>query len=109
VTLRDVVVAALLVLGVSLQLLACLGLVAIRDSFGRIHYLAPAGFGVILIAVAILVEESFSIIGDKALATAAVVLVSGPVLAHATARSARTRRLGSWKERDAGEVERVPR
>jgi monovalent cation/proton antiporter MnhG/PhaG subunit len=106
---RDVVVAVLLVLGVGLQLLACLGLVAMRDSFARIHYVAPAGFGVVAIVAAILVEESFSIIGDKAIVTAAVVLLSGPVLAHVTARSARTRRLGSWKSRRPDEVERVPR
>jgi monovalent cation/proton antiporter MnhG/PhaG subunit len=106
---RDVVVAVLLVLGVGLQLLACLGLVVMRDSFARIHYVAPAGFGVIAVAAAVLVEESFSTIGDKAIATAAVVLLSGPVLAHVTARSARTRRLGSWKSRRPDEVERVPR
>jgi multisubunit Na+/H+ antiporter MnhG subunit len=109
VSFREVVVAALLVLGVGLQLLACLGLVTMRDSLSRIHYVAPAGFGVIAIAAAILVEESFSIIGDKALATAGVVLLSGPVLAHVTVRSVRTRQLGSWEDRRPGEVERVPR
>jgi len=109
VTFKEVVVAILLVLGVALQLLACLGLVVMRDSFARLHYLAPAGFGVVAIAAAILVEESFSVIGDKAIATAAVVLLTGPVLAHVTARSARIRRLGDWKEQRSGEVERVPR
>jgi len=109
VTLREVVVAVLLVLGVALQLLACLGLIVMRDSFARLHYLAPAGFGVVAIAGAILVEESFSVIGDKAIATAAVVLLTGPVLAHVTARSARILRLGDWKEQRSGEVERVPR
>jgi len=109
VTLREVVVAVLLVLGVALQLLACLGLIVMRDSFARLHYLAPAGFGVVAIAAAILVEESFSVIGDKAIATAAVVLLTGPVLAHVTARSARIRRLGDWREQRSGEVERVPR
>ena len=106
-TFREVVVAVLLVLGVALQLFACLGLIVMRDSFARLHYLAPSGFGVVAIAAAILVEESFSVIGDKAIATAAVVLLTGPVLAHVTARSARIRRLGDWKEQRSGEVERV--
>jgi monovalent cation/proton antiporter MnhG/PhaG subunit len=109
VTFREVVVAVLLVLGMALQLLACLGLIVMRDSFARLHYLAPAGFGVVAIAAAILVEESFSVIGDKAIATAAVVLLTGPVLAHVTARSARIRRLGDWREQRSDEVERVPR
>jgi multisubunit Na+/H+ antiporter MnhG subunit len=38
-----------------------------------------------------------------------VVLLTGPVLAHVTARSARIRRLGDWKEQRSGEVERVLR
>jgi multisubunit Na+/H+ antiporter MnhG subunit len=108
-TFKDVVVAILLVLGVALQLLAGLGLVTMRDGFARLHYVAPGGFGVVAIAAAILVEESFAIIGDNAIATAAVLLVSGPVLVHTTARSARARWLGEWSARRSGEVERVRR
>lgn len=108
-TFKDVVVAVLLILGVALQLLAGLGLVTMRDGFARLHYVAPGGFGVVAIAAAILVEESFSIIGDKAIATAAVLLLTGPVLVHVTARSARARRLGEWSARRPGEVERVRR
>jgi multisubunit Na+/H+ antiporter MnhG subunit len=109
VTFKDVVVAILLALGVGLQLLACLGLATMRDTFDRLHYLGPAGFGVAAIAAAIVVEESFSVIGDKAIAAAAAILLTGPVLIHVTARSARTRRLGAWNGRRRGEVERVRR
>jgi multisubunit Na+/H+ antiporter MnhG subunit len=108
-TFKDVVVAILLILGVALQVLAGLGLLTMRDSFARLHYVAPGGFGVAAIAAAILVEESFSIIGDKAVAAAVVLMVSGPVLVHVTARTARIRRLGEWSDRRPGEVERVRR
>jgi multisubunit Na+/H+ antiporter MnhG subunit len=104
---KEVLVAALLILGVALQLLSALGLIAMRETLARVHYLGPAGFGVAAIALAVLVEESFSMIGDKALLTAAVVLVGGPVLAHVTARATRVRRRGAWEIGDEEDVERV--
>ena len=61
------------------------------DAFDRLHYVGLAGYGALLIAIAILIRESWSLIGDKALATAGVLLVIGPVLVHTTARSFRTR------------------
>lgn len=104
---RTLLVAALVALGVGLEALAALGLVAMRDTYARLHYLAAAGFGVAAIAAAIFVEAPFSMIGDKALATAALLLVTGPVLVHVTARSARKRRLGDWRVQPEEDVERV--
>lgn len=108
-SVKDVCVGILLVAGVALQLLACLGLVTMRGTFARLHYVGPAGFGVAAIAAAVLVEESFSVIGDKAIVVGVLVLLTGPVLVHTTARSARTRRHGEWSRRGPGEVERVRR
>jgi hypothetical protein len=51
-----------------------------------------------LIGIAVLVRESFSLIGDKALATGFVLLAIGPLLVHTTARSFRTRERGNWRE-----------
>jgi multisubunit Na+/H+ antiporter MnhG subunit len=107
VTLKAVLVAALLVVGVGLQLLAALGLFAVRGTLARIHYLGPAGFGVAAIALAILIEESFSMIGDKALLVAALLLVGGPVLAHVTARASRVHERGEWEIGEGEDVERV--
>lgn len=106
-TVRGVFVAVLLVLGVGLQLLCAVGLLAMRDTFSRLHYVAPGGFGLAAIAAAIVVRQSFSLIGDHALATAAIVLLTGPVLVHVTARTARARRLGDWTIRRGEDVERV--
>jgi monovalent cation/proton antiporter MnhG/PhaG subunit len=88
----------LLILGVALELFAVLGMVVMRDVFDRLHYVGLAGYGALLIAIAILVSESWSLIGDKALATAGLLLLIGPVLVHTTARSFRTRRDGDWRE-----------
>lgn len=106
-TFKDVVVAVLLVLGVGLDLLAVLGVLLMRDNLDRLHYLGPAGFGVALIAAAILVQESFSVVGDEAIVAGAAALFTSPVLVHVTARTERIRRHGHWQLEDGERVDRV--
>lgn len=93
-----VIATVLLGVGVVLELFAVLGVVVMRDAYDRVHYVGVAGYGALLIGISILVRESWSLIGDKALATGAVLVVVGPVLAHTTARSFRTRKRGDWRE-----------
>jgi multisubunit Na+/H+ antiporter MnhG subunit len=88
----------LLVVGVAVELIAVLGVSLMRDVFDRLHYVGLAGFGALLVGTSVLVRESFSLIGDKALFTGAFLALFGPVLVHATARSMRTRQLGDWRE-----------
>ena len=102
----QVIATVLLALGVVLQLFAVLGLSVMRDAFDRLHYVGMAGYGALLIAVAILVRESWSLIGDKALATGALLLLVGPLLVHTTARSLRTRERGEWREGIEREAEK---
>jgi multisubunit Na+/H+ antiporter MnhG subunit len=90
-------VAVLLAGGVVLELLAVLGVSVMRNVFDRLHYVGLAGFGALLIGASILVRESFSLIGDKALATGVLLVLLSPVLVHTTARSFRTRELGDWR------------
>jgi multisubunit Na+/H+ antiporter MnhG subunit len=98
VSWRHVVATVLLIAGGSLQVLAVLGLVVMRDALDRLHYVGLAGYGALLIAVAIVVRESFSLIGDKALLCGGVLVVLGPILVHTTARSLRIREHGDWRE-----------
>ncbi|MBV9006911.1 MAG: monovalent cation/H(+) antiporter subunit G [Solirubrobacterales bacterium] len=93
-----VVATVALIAGVVLDVFAALGLIVMRDAFDRLHYVGLAGYGALLVAVAILVRESWSLIGDKALLTGALLLMIGPVLVHTTARSLRTRECGDWRE-----------
>lgn len=95
--IRDVATGALLWTGAGLELLAVIGVATMRDVYDRLHYVGLASFGALLIGISILVRESWSLIGDKALATGALLVLLGPVLAHATARSMRTRELGDWR------------
>ncbi len=95
---RHAIPTVLLVAGVALEVIAVLGVSVMRDVLDRLHYVGLAGFGALLVAVSILCTESFSLIGDKALVTGALLVVTGPVLVHATARSLRTRALGDWRD-----------
>jgi monovalent cation/proton antiporter MnhG/PhaG subunit len=97
-TTSQIVTTVFLIIGVVLELFAVLGVVVMRNVFDRLHYVGLAGYGALLIAVAILVRESWSLIGDKALATALVLVLVGPLLVHTTARSFRTRERGDWRE-----------
>jgi multisubunit Na+/H+ antiporter MnhG subunit len=100
-----VIATVLLVVGVALEVFAVLGMVVMRDVYDRMHYVGLAGYGALAIGIAILVRESFSIIGDKALATGIVLLLVGPVLVHTTVRSFRTRETGDWSEGIESKVE----
>ena len=90
----SVAVAVLLIAGVAIELLCCIGVLVMRGPYVRLHYTAPAGVGALLIAIAVVVRQGFSLIGNKALLLAAFVLVTAPVLSHVTARAARIRELG---------------
>ncbi len=94
---RHVVASVLLIGGGTLEVLAVIGVAVMRDVYDRLHYVGLAGFGGLLVASAIVVQESFSLIGDKSLATAAVLVLFGPVLVHTTARSLRVREHGDWR------------
>ena len=84
--MREAVATVLLVAGVALELLACAGVLLMRAALDRLHYVGAGAPGALLIAAAIVVRESFSLIGNKAVVVAVLVLVSSPVLTHATAR-----------------------
>jgi len=104
---RGVAVDVLLFAGVAVLLLCALGVLVMGSAYDRLHYASAAVWGALLVALAILVDESWSLIGDKALLTAAALVLCGPVLAHATARSGRIRERGAWspdpvRRREAG-------
>ncbi len=95
--MRAVIATVLLFAGGTLQVVAVVGLVVMRDTYDRLHYVGLAGYGALLIGVAIVVRESFSLIGDKALFTGALLVAGGAVVAHVTARSLRIREHGDWR------------
>lgn len=89
-TARDVLVDLLLGLGVGCQVICCVGVVAMRSAFDRLHY-AAAGttLGPVFIGAAVMVRESVSAAGLETIATVALLFLLNPVLTIATARAAR--------------------
>jgi multisubunit Na+/H+ antiporter MnhG subunit len=90
---RETIAWMLLGAGGVVEVLAVAGVVLMRDALDRLHYVGPSGVATALIAAAILVRESFSLIGIYALLLTAFVVFTGPVLAHITGQAiARSRR-----------------
>ncbi len=104
-TARQVVVNVFLWLGVALVLVSCLGVLAYRSAYDRLHFTAPLNLGAICIAVAVVIHEDFSMVGDKALLIAAFLLGAAPLLSHATGRAARYTERGDWRIGSEEEIE----
>jgi multicomponent Na+:H+ antiporter subunit G len=106
-TPRVVASIALLVIGVGIELACCVGVLVMRGVYDKLHYTAPATtLGAFAIAGAVLLRTSVVQYGIKALLVATALLLTNPVLSHATARAARIRRFGHWTTREDEEVER---
>jgi multicomponent Na+:H+ antiporter subunit G len=96
-----VAVDVLLGLGVAAILLSTVGVLVMRDALDRLHFTAPAAtLAPVCFAAAVLVEEPLSSSGVKAVLVALVIVVTTPVLSHATARAARIRDEGDWTVHD---------
>jgi monovalent cation/proton antiporter MnhG/PhaG subunit len=79
--------------GVAGEVLCCLGILVMRDVYDRLHYaMAATTVPPFLIAAAVLVEEGWGQAGINALVVAVALFLLSPILAHATARVARSRR-----------------
>ena len=94
---QDVAVYVLLGAGVGCEAIACLGVLAMRDTYDRLHYAGPAALGALLIAAAVWAREGPSGIALKATLVAVFVVVASPALAHGTARAARISQTGDWR------------
>ena len=80
----------LLGFGVSLELLCCLGVLVMRTTYDRLHYVAAATtVPAFLILAAVLVREHVSSGGMEAIAAVGLAFLLNPVLVIATARVAR--------------------
>lgn len=91
-----VAIALLLFLGVAVDLLCVLGLVAMRDVFGRLHFVGPASLATMALAAAIILQEGVSQLSVKATLVWILGLLAGPIATHAAARAARVRQFDGW-------------
>jgi multisubunit Na+/H+ antiporter MnhG subunit len=84
---RDAAAAALIGAGVAVELLACAGVARMRTALARLHYTAPGPIAAVLVAAGLVVHDGFSQSAGRGLMLAALLVLSGPPIAHATARA----------------------
>jgi monovalent cation/proton antiporter MnhG/PhaG subunit len=102
---RHIVTEIFLWLGVALNLFAAVGILVMRNAFDRLHFPAVATLGALMIAIAVVVEKSFSLVGDESLLIAAFLVLVSPVLTHATARAIRIDAHGDWRVQESEDIE----
>jgi monovalent cation/proton antiporter MnhG/PhaG subunit len=91
----DILVDVFLVLGVTCQLICCLGVLAMPTVFDRLHFVgAGTTLGPLFIGAAVLVRQTTSSAGIETIATMALIVLLSPVLMLATVRAARRFELG---------------
>jgi monovalent cation/proton antiporter MnhG/PhaG subunit len=85
----NVAVDVLLAAGVGLELLCVLGVVVMRDTFDRLHYVGAATtVPAFLILAAVICREHVSSGGIEAIVAVALMFLLFPILLTATARAA---------------------
>jgi multisubunit Na+/H+ antiporter MnhG subunit len=87
----------LLGLGIALELLACLGILAMQTDHARLHDLSPAALGSVPIAAAVWIDSGPSTVALQATLLAALLLIVSPAQTHATARALRIASRGDWR------------
>jgi multisubunit Na+/H+ antiporter MnhG subunit len=98
----EIAIDVLLVLGTTCQLACCVGVLAGRDAFDKLHYAGAAStLGPILILAAILVRHGLSAPGLETAAAVGLVIAVNPVLVSVTAGAARRVLLGQVGPTDA--------
>jgi monovalent cation/proton antiporter MnhG/PhaG subunit len=104
-SVRHIVTEILLWLGVALNLLAALGMLVMRTAFDRLHFPAVACLGAMFVATAVVVEKSFSLVGDESLLIGVFLVLISPILTHATARAVRIDAHGDWRAQESEHIE----
>ena len=96
----------LLATSVAAALLSCLGIAVMKSQYDRLHFMAPVStICVTGVLMAVVVQDGW---GQAAIKTSLILLalvLTNPVLAHATARAARVRDLGQWQPAQGEKIE----
>ncbi|HSR12446.1 MAG TPA: monovalent cation/H(+) antiporter subunit G [Thermodesulfobacteriota bacterium] len=86
-------VTILLIFSLVAVWLSCLGLLAARNPYARLHFLGSATLlGSLGVAAAVLVQSSSAQSGIKAVLIFLILLFTSPIVSHVTARAVHGRR-----------------
>ncbi len=100
-TALHIAVPALLTVTVTLCWLGAVGMWRMREPVQALHYLSlPASLGVVVLTVAVFLQEGLGQVAFKTALIALVLLGINSVVSHATARAFRFRQLGTGESTD---------
>jgi multisubunit Na+/H+ antiporter MnhG subunit len=96
--IRNVAVDIILAVAVALVLASAVGLLAMRDTYQRVHYLTPLALvAPLLLGLAVLVQSGSTVSSSLTWLALLFVVIAGPFLSHATIRAVRIRQTGDWR------------
>jgi multisubunit Na+/H+ antiporter MnhG subunit len=98
VTVQGTAADVLLGLAVVLVLASSAGILVMRDTYQKLHFLTPlALIAPLLVGLAVLVRSGWSENSSETWLALLFVVIGGPFLTHATIRAARIREKGDWR------------
>jgi multisubunit Na+/H+ antiporter MnhG subunit len=98
VTAQAIVADVLLTLAVVLVLASSVGILVMRDTYQKLHFLTPlALIAPLVVGLAVLVRSGWSENSSETWLALLFVVIGGPFLTHATIRAARIREKGDWR------------
>jgi multisubunit Na+/H+ antiporter MnhG subunit len=98
VTAHAIAADTLLGAAVLVVLASALGLLLMHDVYQKVHFVTPISLvAPILVAVAVTVQEGYREATGQTWLAVAILAVAAPFLCHATARAARIRECGDWR------------
>lgn len=104
--IRTVLADILLALAAAVVLASAIGLLVMRDSYQKLHFVTPvAVVAPLAVGLAVLVRSGWSVNSSLTWLALLFVIIAGPYLSHATIRAARIRETGDWRPargRDTG-------
>jgi multisubunit Na+/H+ antiporter MnhG subunit len=98
VTAQAIVADVLLGLAVVLVLASSVGILVMRDTYQKLHFLTPLALvAPLVVGLAVLVRSGWSENSSETWLALLFVVIGGPFLTHATIRAARIREKGDWR------------
>ena len=102
-TAHGIIADVLLGLAAVVVLASSAGILVMRDTYRKLHYVTPiAVVAPVIVALAVLVQSGWTENSGQTWLGLLFMLAGGPFLGHATIRAARIRETGDWRGARAG-------
>ena len=99
-TATGVISAILLVAGLIVVVVSCVGMAVLDDPLDRLHLTTPAAMlGSTGICAAVVVRVGFSASGLAAIGVAVILIAANPLAGHAVGRAIAIRHGATWSDR----------